>query len=370
MSHSAAGASVLDLFQYHAHATPQAVALQVPGLQRNYQELYLDLLGLVQALRATAWARPGAGVVVLALRDPHAAVLMPLALEVLELPYLWADQGRVPGLASHGGLAAWVLDPGSAVSAGDRSWVCPDLGQLASDQPPALPVDRLGPAQDGAQGVRCVPAPDPNQPAWTVSRAVAQQRLLWVMMDANLTAGSTVRFWSTLSHEFAQQWLQAVLFVGGKIQVVHDAQGRVDPQLLQLPASHEWLHGAVGPGAWPDLLARAGAGGARPCLHSADLAPLRWLAPTLRGWTAQGWQWSVGSPAAGTVLARCGLDRRALLAPNVGLDAAVGAAVQPLWVASPWVAAPAHGGPPDGRAGCDSGLVGCRLSARIVEVQA
>lgn len=367
---SAPAATFLDYFQFHALTRPDEPALRLRGRQLAYSEVHHDLLRLVRFMRDAGWGHEPLPVM-LCLRDAYAQVLVPMACEVLGLPYGWHGSARVqpfngPWLASRAddvpaGATSWILD--------DKAWTTM-AGQAVAD------ADRfLFPA--GSQDrVRWL-APCAEQSAsWTISRAVVQQRLLWTVLDGQISRGDLLRLWSPASDEFMQHWIQAGLSVGACVQLLDDGHGVPEPSGIGGGARWEVLRGGSSL-HWQDLWRELAA-------HALALGSGAQLIGTTAGHVRAAWtpasglrpsetiRVSLANEVCGVIASRVSADGLALLVPQLHADLRPFPSddqIARLWVSSPFVAAPAPAPGSEAPAGPqDAGLRVRSRTARLMEL--
>lgn len=364
----APAATFLDFFQFHALTGPDAPALRLRDRQLAYREVYRDLLRLVRFMRDAGWGRERLPVT-LCLRDAYAQVLVPMACEVLGLPHGWRSSAPVspfngPWLASRAddvpaGATAWVLD--------EHAWATPVQESVVDGDRFLFPPG----SQDLVRWL--APGADHGAP-WAISRAVVQQRLLWTVLDGQLSQGDLLRLWSPASDEFMQHWIQAGLSVGACVQLLDDGSGMPEPSAVGTGARWEVLRGGSSPqwlNLWYQVAAHAMTvgSGAQLIATTAGQARSAWSpASGLRA--SEAVRVSLVSEVCGVIAARVSADGLALLAPQVQADLRPfppDDRISRLWVGSPFVAAPAPGS--DAPAGPqDAGLLVRRRTTRLMEL--
>ena len=341
----ASGATFLDYFQFHATTRPDLGALHLPGYELSYGEVYRDLLRLIRAMRTAGWSRAPAPVA-LRLRDPYAQVLVPMACEVLGLDYGWPRSDQAPG------FGGWLTERAEEAPAGQPAWVLADgVWAAALQGEPVRASERLSLPGGDADPVRWVVADGAAGPLWRISRTVAQQRLLWTMLDGQFSAGDLLRLWSSAADEFMQYWVRAGLSAGACLQLCDERDGAPDPARVAGAARWEVVRADVAgqpAGLWTEVAERALAAGcgAHVICTTAAQARAAWT-PVLCARASEAVRVSLATEVCGMIAPRLGARGVALLAPQLRYalrqDGVHGDADR-LWVSSPFVAAPAHEG--------------------------
>lgn len=365
---SAPAATFLDYFQFHALTRPDQMALRLTGRQLCYRDVYRHLLRLVQVMREAGWGRERVRVT-LCLQDSYAQVLVPMACEVLGLPYGWQGSAHMPV------SGPWLVSRAEDVPADVSAWVLDDgVWATVLTGAPVADGDRPLSSEGNREQVRWL-APEAGQrEPWTIPRDVAQQRLGWTVIDGQFCQGDLLRLWSPANDEFVQHWVQAGLSVGACVQLLDDG-GRM-PELSRIEGVARWdVLSACSSLQWPELWgevagrALATGGGAHLVGTTVEQVRTAWTA-TLGSRASEAIRVSLATEVCGVIAARVNADGLALLAPQLRVTLRPGSSDQDaagLWVNSPFAATPSGGA--DALAGLwDTGLLVRRRADRLMEL--